>query len=794
MIRNYFKIAFRNLRSHKLYSFINIGGLSLGLTACILIMFYVSHEHSYDQFHTDADKIYTLRAKTLFGSDTIYMQKFSVRTAELIADKSPSVESAQRIYSEYKPVVIKSTGEDTKAFSEEGLFYADADFFNFFSFNLKQGNKNTALKDPFSIVISEDIAHKYFGDENPIGQNLEIKKDSTYQFKVTGVVKDSPSNSSIDTRLITSISSLQKMKENTRDFTSQILQPGSFTTYLKIKDPKDVTKVLATTNQLSKEGYSEAKEEFLLYPFTDTHHKYSHSSIVKYLDSFPLIADLILFLALINYMSLTTARAASRSKEIGIRKVNGASRKNIALQFYVESAIFISLSFIIAGALSYFLKDPFFRMLDIKIDSSFFFNPDFTLILGGIFILSILLAGLYPAIVMSSFKPIDNFRQKLQHGFGGNMVRKVCTTLQFVIAVVLIIGGIIIQRQMSHLRNIDTGLNRSDIVMLPIQRSMGNNIGAFRSEIEKLPAVKNTALSNFPIYKGYNMYFASSENTESTGLPTMSVDDHFFEVLDAQWKFPPASQQLISQPKKLVINESAIEKFHLNPDPRGQVIKMANSPFEVVGVVKDFNFETLSSPITALGMMVSKKDAAANEYSSGCLYIKYAQKAGLTSFINDLKSIYGSYDTESDFNYQFMDDAFNAMFKSEEKLAHIFNIFIILTILIAGMGLLGLATFSAQQRIKEIGIRKVLGASVFQITSSLSIEFLKLVLLAIIIASPIAWYFGQNWLDNFAYRINIDAWTFIFASIFTVGIAVLTISIQTLKAAKSNPVKSLRSE
>ncbi|CAM4169839.1 ABC transporter permease [Gillisia hiemivivida] len=791
MIRNYIKIAFRNLRRNKLYSFINIGGLSLGLSACILIMFYVSHEYSYDKFHADSERIYQLEGKAEFGDQTIFMQNFSPVVAGDLVEKSPSVEAGLRINSEYKPVIVKTTEGTPQSYSESNFFYTDENFFNFFSFNLIQGNKEMVLKRPFSLVISEEISKKYFGKRDPIGQKLEIIKDSTYQFQITGVVENSPSNSSIKTEFITSIATMEKMKENERNFSSQIFQGGSFATFLKLDNIENVASVSETAQKLSKQASTQSKDEYLLAPLEDKHLKSKFDSGIKYLELFPLIALFILLLALINYMSLTTARSDSRAKEVAVRKVNGANRKNIALQFYAESALYVSISFIIAGILSYSLEKRFFNSLNIEIDGGFFFHPIFLIILGAIYVVSILLAGIYPSFVMSSFNPIENFRKKSQGKFGRNLIRKTCTTVQFTVAVVLIIGGIIIKQQMDYLKTLNTGLDRSEILILPLQKSMGNNSQAFRNEIEKNPGVENTAISNNQIYDGYDIFYASTEKTESLALPLMQVDNRFLNVLDVKWRFKPANEELITAGKKIIINETAIEKFKLSQDPRGEFIELAGSPQEIVGVVKDFNYASLENPIDALGLKVSKRDQFSG---TGFLYIKYGNTENLQGLISSLADSYNKYDSETPFDYQFMDDKFNALFKSEERLSRMFSFFIILTIIIAGLGLLGLATFTAQRRVKEIGVRKVLGASVLEITTLLSKDFIKLTALAVLIASPVAWYLANKWLQDFAYQTEIEWQVFLLSGVFAVSLALVIVCFQAIKAAIANPVKNLRTE
>jgi putative ABC transport system permease protein len=392
---------------------------------------------------------------------------------------------------------------------------------------------------------------------------------------------------------------------------------------------------------------------------------------------------------------------------------------------------------------------------------------------------------------MSSFNPIENFRKKSQGKFGGNLIRKICTTVQFTVAVVLIIGGFIIKQQMDYLKTLNTGLDRSEILIVPLQKSMGNNSQAFRNEIEKIPGVKNTAISNNQIYDGYDIFFAAAENTESLALPLIQVDDHFLNVLDVKWKLKPANEALITAGKKLIINETAIEKFKLSQDPRGEFIELAGSPQEIVGVVKDFNYASLENPVDALGLKISKR----NQFSGqGCLYIKYRNTANLPELIASIANSYNKYDPETPFDYQFMDDKFNALFKSEERLSRMFSFFIILTVIIAGLGLLGLATFTAQQRVKEIGVRKVLGASVLQITTLLSIDFIKLTTLAVLIASPVAWFLANKWLQDFAYQTEIEWPVFLFSGVFAVSLTLCIVCFQAIKAAIANPVKSLRTE
>ncbi|MCC4212033.1 ABC transporter permease [Leeuwenhoekiella parthenopeia] len=798
MLKNYIKIAWRNLVKNKLSGFITIGGLAVGLTACTQILFYVAHERSYDSFHTDSDRIYAVEAQVNMGGDSIYMNSMNATVGELTENASPAVSSSLRLKEEYKPVIITNTSQPGTRFSEKDFSYADANFFDFFSFKLKNGNTATVLSKPYSLVLSEDMAKKYFGNQNPIGETLSVRKDSTYLFTVTGVMENTPSNSSLHPDFLASLSSMPTMKEFERDFDSEVFRLGAFPTYLKLTNPTAKNAVENTMQKLSIQGNAEASDVYSLSLLTDKHLNGRDASNTRYIRIFPLIAVLILLLALVNYLSLSTARATLRSKEIGVRKVNGASRKSVAFQFYVESTLYVIFAFLLSVALSVVLNPWFFSLLDIEIDASFFLNKNFLLILTCLLGFTVLATGFYPALVMSAFNPVENLRSSRASKMGEERLRKVCTTVQFVIAIALLISGIIIHQQLDYVRGVDTGLNRSDVVMVTLQNTMGTNSTPFRNEIEKLSQVTSTAVAQYPIYKGYNMFFASSEQVpDATGLPIFSVDDDFFKTLGVTWETKPDDENFYSKSDPVIINEAAISKFKLGPNPIGESLLFGNSKREIVGVVKDFHFENLDAPINAVALFVNSKTKATTNIlgkSGGCLFVRFQPESDVPQLLSKMETIYTQYDSATPFEYQFLDDAFDTMFRSEERLSHVFNLFIILAMLIAGMGLFALATFSAQQRMKELGVRKVLGASVLQLTTLLSFDFLKLILLAILIASPLAWYFMHEWLQDFNYKTTIHWWVFLGAGAGALVLAILTVSFQAIKAALANPVKSLRTE
>lgn len=797
MFKNYLKIAWRNLWRNKLYSTINIGGLALGLSICMLITLYVAHEYSFDRFHKNASRIFSVHSKVVFGGDTLNMPMFSYVTAPLVKRNDAAVTDFLRLRTQSKPVIIQNPQVESVRFSEKSLMYADANFFKFFSFKLLKGSAENVLDQPFTVVLSEDMARKYFGNKNPIGKTLELTTDSTYRLQVNGVMANSPTNTDIRADFIVSLSSLKIMPEAKPFMESQMVQGGAFKTYFAIKNPEDAMHVKRTMQTLAAKNQEGPKDEYVFTALPDSHLKmnFDDSGNTKYLQVFPFVAALILLLALVNYMSLSTARATLRAKEIGVRKVTGASRKTIAAQFYVESGLYTVLSFILAYVLSILLHPWFTGLLQLKIDTSFLYGPAMIGITAMMILITILIAGLYPSIVLSAFKPVETLSGKMSSKGSGVWVRKVFTSLQFTISVALIICGLVMQRQLYYLRHTETGANRENVLMVPVQNTMGSNYQAFRGDIQTLAGVNQVATAHYPMYKGYDIYFVQGQKKdEPISLPVFSVDENFISTLNIKWKYGPLNSSALIQPNKVVINEAAVNKLRLAGNPVGEKIEFGNDKYEVAGVVKDFNFQSLDVKIDALALFITPDTSNAWGLVGGCLLAKINPKTNLPTLIAQVKETYQKYDKSSPFDYQFMDDAYNAMFKAEDRLAGIFNLFIGLAIVIAGMGLLGLATFTAQQRTKEIGIRKVLGASVTQITTLLSKDFIKLVLLAIIVASPIAWYAMNKWLQNFAYRIDIEWWVFVLAGILAVLIALLTVSFQAIKAALANPVKSLRTE
>ncbi|SDD21454.1 putative ABC transport system permease protein [Mucilaginibacter pineti] len=799
MIKNYIKIAWRYLQRHKLYSFINISGLAVGLAVCMLIMLYVAHELSFDSFHKNGKRIYALSETLSFGGNSVNCPSSSYVTGPQILQNDAKVEAYMRMYHPQNDAIVESVNMPGTKFGESKLQFADAGFFNFFTFKLSSGNAADVLSKPFSVVLSKAAAGKYFGNSNPVGKTLKIKTDSiAYTYQVTGIAENAPSNSTIDFDFLASASSLAAMPKSKAEMNRPGIGNGNFKTYLLLKQPADSAHLSRSMKQLLiTQSQAFADQKIILTGLTDMHFKlnFGDSANIKYLKIFPLVAGLILLLALVNYMSLSTARSTLRSKEIGVRKVSGASRKSIASQFYVESALFAVLSFVLAYCICYFFKNAFLNVLQLKIDSSFLYNPVIIAAMLALLTLTILIAGSYPSIVLSAFNPVATLKGKTSRQTGGIAVRKVFTVLQFAISVALIICGIIIDRQLYYFRHTDTGLSRDNVVMVPIGKNFGKHYLSFKNDVQSISGISNVGTANYPMYKGYGMFSVEPKNKKDPqlSLRALTADADLVKTLDIQWKNKPATT--IGVAKKIILNEAAVTKLNLSPvNAVGSYVDFGFDKFEVVGIMKDFAYSSLQSEIEPLGLFIIDNKIADWGTAGGCLFARIQPHTNVPSTIAAIQNLYKKYDQETPFNYIFMDDAFNAQYKAEDRLASIFGYFTIVTIFLASMGLFGLAAFTIEQRTKEIGIRKILGAGISSITKTLSADFLKLVLIAILIASPIAWWLMNSWLQGFAYRIHVQWWMFALAGGLAIFIAFITVSYQALRAAIANPVNSLRND
>ena len=793
MIKNYFKIALRNLWRHRGFSFINIAGLSIGITAGFFIFMYVAFELSYDKFHSKADRIYRLVTDIKTPSETINTDVTSWAFAPKIKADLPEVES-----------FVRTSGgsflvrRGNIKFQEERSMFADSTFFKVFDFKLLQGDPKTALTAPASIVFTESTAKKYFGNANPMGQTVLITGDAI-PAKVTGIMKDFPENSQIKADMVISMTSL------TQNFNKGIdNQWGNFgaTTYLLLK-PGTTQKALeaklpAFLQTRNGEGMKKSQMFYTLFlePLK-TVYLYSkrggqETGSISNVYIFGIVAIFILLIACINFINLTTARSVERAKEVGIRKVVGAERGQLASQFIGESVVLCIIAFILTLIFSALLLPMFNQLAGKTISAGIFSNWYYLTIL---FVTSVgigLLAGIYPALVLSSFKPVMVLKGRFSGSNKGNVLRKTLVVAQFSISIALIIGTIVVYTQMDFMRNRDLGFSKDQMLVLNTNDDPAKD--ALKQAISLLPGVKSTASASSIPGGGNSGAYSEIENKKGD-LQIANLDLYFVDYdYVNQFKIKMVAGRSFSRDfstdtaQAMLINEAAVKLFGYSSPQQaiGRRFKQWGREGKIVGVMKDFHFRSLQEVIKPLTMRIELRNL-------DLITVKVSPK-NLSSTLAQIESKWKELIPNRPYNYYFLDEFFDRQYRSEQRFGKLFFNFAVLAIFISCLGLLGLASYSTLQRTREIGIRKVLGASVPGIVNLLSVDFLKLVTASFFIAMPLAWYFMHKWLQDFAYRIDISWWIFVLAGILAIMIAIATISFQAIKAAMSNPVKSLRSE
>jgi len=793
MFKNYFKTAWRNLWKHKAFTFINILGLSVGMTAFFLIFLYVNFETSYDAFNTKANRIYRVVTDIKTPSDMLHWSATSAPMAINIRKDFPEVESAVRI-SAQSFLVRKGNMK----FQEKNTIMADSTLFKIFDFPLIYGDKNTALKEPMSVVLSQTAAKKYFGNTDPVGQNI-LLTGGLINSKVTGVMKDIPENSQIKADMIVSMSSQRQIYGNSLD--SQWANFG-LTSYLLLKQGADPNKLQAKLpaflDKYTGEKLKEAQMSFKLFlePLRDVYLRSTRdgkkTGNINNVYIFSIIALFILIIACINFVNLTTAKSAERAKEVGIRKVAGAEKFQLIRQFIGESVLLCLVAFVITVVLSILLI-PLFNHLAGKTISTGFFQHFSNLLL--LFVTSLCIgciAGVYPALVLSSFKPITVLKGRFSTGTHGILLRKGLVVGQFTISIALIIATIVVYNQLKYMRSQDLGFNKDQ--MLIIDTNGDKSKDAFKESLSSIPRVISTSFSSSVPGNGNSTAYSKLEN-KSGDMQTASLDIYFVDfdfIRQYQMKIIAgrsfSKQFATDTTEAMVINESTAKLLgYSSPEQAiGKNFDQWGRKGKIIGVIKDFHYQSLQQAISPLTMRIEPQGYQ-------MLSIKVSSN-NLPSTIKSIEQKWNQFIPDRPFDYSFLDESFDKQYRDEDRFGNLFLNFAILAIFISCLGLLGLASYSTIQRTKEIGIRKVLGASVSNITTLLSGEFIKLVLIAMLIASPIAWFGMHKWLEEFAYRISINWWVFILAGALAILIALLTVSFQAIKAAIANPVRSLRSE
>jgi len=803
MFKNYLKIAWRNIKRHKLFSFINILGLSIGMATFFLIALYVKNQLSFDRFNKNADNIVRVIFKADINGGKIDESVSMAPVAQTMKNDFPQVQDATRILNDGTP---KITYKD-KEFKDDHLAYVDPNFFRIFTLPMVEGDAKTALAQPNTVVITITTAKKYFGNEDALGKTIALANVSE-PYKITGVIKDVPANSHFHFDMFASMEGRPEAK-------SDSWLAGSFHTYLLLRPGTDPAKIEDGFPQMVKkymgpeiqQAMGISLEQFItkgnslgftLQKLTDIHlhsntnNEFEPGGNATYVYIFGGVALFMLIVACINFINLSTAGASKRAKEVGIRKVAGSGRGQLIRQFLTESVLLTFIAVFVAFIFMQLALPTFNKISGEQLQ----FGLKAFLSLVALGLVVGIIAGIYPAFYLSSFKPISVLKGKITTEHKSFGFRSGLVVFQFFISVVLIVGTIVVYKQMQFMQHKDLGFNKDQLITIPNSYALGKNEKVYEQQMLQNPQVVNATMSNYkPVGPtSYNNALAYPQGNDQLIVNGVEyhVDEQYIPTMGMKMlSGRNFSKEFGTDTTAIILNESAAKALGWNNQSAvGKTVIRQNSDrgintgFHVIGVVKNFNFKSLHETISPLYMTLQPE--------GGLIFrIKTADVAGLLAL---MKKQWDSFDTGEPFTYNFMDDLFDNTYATEAKTGSILNLFSLLIILVACLGLFGLATYTAEQRTKEIGIRKVLGASVSQITEMLSKEFLKLVLVASLIAFPVAWWGMNKWLESFAYRINISWWFFAVAGIAALFIALITVSFKAIRAAMANPAKSLRTE
>jgi putative ABC transport system permease protein len=794
MITNNFKIALRNLWKHKAFSFINVMGLSVGMSACFLIGLYVHFELSYDSFNKKADRIYRLSTDLKTSSETLEYSISSWAFAPNLKNEFEEVEAFTRLST--RNYLLRKG--DLK-FKEEKTVFADSSLFRVFDFQLIKGNPETALKEQMSIVLTEKTAKKYFGNADPMGQIL-LLGDEGIPATVTGVMKDIPGNSQIKGDLFVSMSTYtQRINKgvdtdwgNFGTTSYLLLRPGTSPEKLSAKFPLFLDK---HAGQMMRENKMALKlvMESLPYIYLHSTREAEENGSINNVYIFSVVALFILLIACINFINLTTARSAERAREVGVRKAVGAGRSLLTRQFISESVLLCWVAFVLSVLLSA-IAIPYFNTLSGKIISIGIFSEwRFIIVLFVASIVIGCIAGIYPALVLSSFDPITVLKGSFSKSTKGIVLRKGLVTVQFTFSIALIIATIVVYTQVDYMRSRDLGFSKDQ--MLVINSETGEKRNAFQESLLSISGVQSTAASTRVPGSAHNEAYSEIENAlgemQGGNLEVYSVDFNFLQQYDLKVVAGRGFSKAFGSDssKALVINEAAAKMlgYQSPQDAVGKKYRQWGREGTIIGVIKDFHFKSLQESITPLTFRFL-------DFWNGNLVSVKMRGGDVKNTIASIEKGWKLQNPDKPFTYYFMDEYFDRQYRAEERFETLFFNFAVLAIFISCLGLLGLASYSTVQRTKEIGVRKVMGASTASIVGLLSRDFLKLVIIAFFIAAPLAWFGMRQWLQNFAYQTDIAWWIFAVAAILSATIAFVTISFQSIKAALMNPVKSLRSE
>ncbi|MCB0567328.1 MAG: ABC transporter permease [Phaeodactylibacter sp.] len=791
MLTNLIRITLRQMARAKTYTTINIMGLGIGLAVCFLIFMWVRDELQYDQFHAHAGRIYRVLWEARYGENEWKIPLGPVPIATALEREFPEVEKATQLYK--GGFTVKQGQEYVR---EQNVLFIDKNFFEVFSLEFVSGNPEKALAQPDAILLTEEACKRYFGDQNPVGRHIARSDGELYQ--VNGVVKAFPRQSHLQFDFLASIESLPRIKQRAEQWGSAtvynyfLLRPDASIESLQEKWQA------YTDENVAGEEFRQGNN-FTRFPFqalADIHlgshleYELSPNGNKAYVYIFSIVAVFILLLACINFINLATARSLTRGREVGVRKVLGSSKGQLFWRFFRESFFYV----ILAVGLSLILVQgvlPWFNHLAGKeLSLGFLQSPFLWLLLASLAVLATLLSGALPALFMASFQPVKALKGELMESAGQGWLRKGLVVSQFCISTILIIGALAVGNQLRFLQNRRLGFDKEQVIVLNRANALGKQYSAFFGHLNRLPAVKVATAAQFLPGKEFDSTVFEPEqpsNYQQTSLTYAFIDAHFVDALQLQLAAGRNfSAEMATDSNAVLLNQAAVSKLGWK-EPIGKKITMGGQPpFQVVGVVEDFHFRSLHHEIEPIVLMMAAWNLP---------YFAVRLNPGdVEAHIQSIRSAWHEFAPDTPFDYTFLSEDYAQLYDSEQRMGRVFTIFSVLAIFIACLGLFGLAAFMAVRRTKEIGIRKVLGASTTGIVGLLSRDFLRLVLFSFLIAAPIAWYGMNKWLQGFAYRVELQWWVFALAGILVVAIAFLTVSYQSIRAALADPAEALRSE
>jgi putative ABC transport system permease protein len=795
MIKNYLKIAWRNIRKQKFYSFINILGLTIGMTCCFLIFMYVRFELSYDLFHKNKDRIYRVVTDVKTPTELIEAEITSAPMGPNIKADFPEVVSSVRINLSNTLVTIGNN-----KYEEDKLAMADSTFFEVFSFPLTRGSAKEALAEPFTAVLSESSAKKYFGSADPVGKTFQMDGKQA-MIKVTGVMKDIPENSHLPFDMVISMATVGKMGQNITDswgnfgmLTYLLLTPGADPAKLEKKLPAFMERHIGSTMKKNNMYYT-----LHLEPLKDVYMTSKRPAAVKgsmtNIYIFSIVAIFILLIAVINFVNLATARATERAREVGVRKSVGAYESQLTFQFLCETLLLSLFAFVLSVALSQLLLSPFNLLAGKEIAYNIFSTGTivwFLFIAIGVG----LLAGIYPAVVLSSYKPVVVLKGAFSSSNKGLFLRRGLVVFQFVITIVLIAGVMIVYYQLLYLQGRDLGFKKDQQMVIEFSgiNNMKEKWYDIKQQVLNVQGVSGATFSSAIPGRFQNSAYSNIEmkngDMQASNINLYFIDYDFIKQYQIKMvagrAFSP--EMTTDSTQAMLVNEAVVSSLGYNKPEEiiGKKFDQWGRKGTIIGVIKNFNYRSLKETVSPLTMRI--------EPDAFMPMTITVEPENIKKVIAGVEAIYNRYAPEGRFNYFFVDDEFDRQYRGDFRFGQLVLTFAILAIFLATLGLLGLISYIVIQRTKEIGIRKVLGASVNNILLLLSTDFIRLIAIALLVATPLAWYLMYRWLQDFAYRIDVPWWVFLAAGSVAVVIALATVSIQTIKAAMTNPVKSLRTE